>query len=58
LGECLSDFRKLAFALGYKHAAWMTPLNPEIFPILEQAGYQRDWEEALFVFAKDHPGIN
>jgi predicted N-acetyltransferase YhbS len=48
----LLDFRRLAAGLGYLKAAWNAPLHPDLLPILEASGYQRNWEHALFVFSK------
>jgi len=51
----LSDFRRLAAALDYTGAAWLAPLRAELRPILEQAGFQRDWDEEIWVFEKHAP---
>jgi predicted N-acetyltransferase YhbS len=52
LAGLLLDFRRLAASLGYQKAAWNAPLHPDLLPILEASGYQRNWEHALFVFSK------
>jgi GNAT superfamily N-acetyltransferase len=52
LPACLKDFRLLAGSLGYQLAGWMAPLDPELEPALLEAGFQRDWEESLFIFEK------
>jgi predicted N-acetyltransferase YhbS len=52
LAALLLDFRRLAAALGYQKAAWNAPLHPELLPIFEATGYQRNWEHALFVYSK------
>lgn len=52
LATLLMDFRRLAGSLGYQKAAWNAPLHPDLLPILEATGYQRNWEHALFVYSK------
>jgi len=52
LASLLLDYRCLAASLGYQKAAWNAALHPDLLPILEAAGFQRDWEHALFVFSK------
>ena len=52
LVACVDDFRLLAGSLGYQRAGWMAPLDPALEPALLEAGYQRDWEESLFIFEK------
>jgi hypothetical protein len=34
----------------------MAPLRPGLLPTLEAAGFQRDWEHAIFVYEKKYPG--
>lgn len=58
LAECLQDFRRLAGSLGRKQAGWMAPLHPELLPILAQTGFERDWDEAMFLYARSHPTAN
>jgi GNAT superfamily N-acetyltransferase len=52
LAPLLLDYRRLAASLGYQQAAWNAALHPDLMPILQQAGFQRDWEHALFVYSK------
>ena len=52
----LLDYRRLAASLGYTKASWMAPLHPEMQPALDQAGFVRDWDDVLFLYAKEHPG--
>jgi GNAT superfamily N-acetyltransferase len=52
LAPLLMDYRRLAAALGYQQAAWNAALHPGLLPILQMAGFQRDWEHALFVYSK------
>jgi GNAT superfamily N-acetyltransferase len=54
LAECLEDYRRLADWLGYAKAVWFPPLISEMAPILEQAGFQRDWEHAMVLYARRH----
>lgn len=51
----LLDFRRLGHELGCQNVAWLAPLNPEIMCTLENAGYSREWEGSLYLFAKDKP---
>ena len=51
----LMDYRRLAASLGYEEAAWFAPLKPELLPLLEGAGFKRDWEDAEYVYEKQHP---
>jgi len=52
---CLEDFRHLAGTLGYEKALCTAPLQPELLPKLQQAGFQRNWDHSLYLYAKDHP---
>lgn len=52
LRALLLDYRRLAAGLGYTQATWNAPLHPELAPILEAAGFRRDWEHALCVYSK------
>ena len=54
LAECLQDYRRLAAQPGYAKAVWFPPLVAEMAPILEQAGFQRDWEHAMVLYARKH----
>jgi GNAT superfamily N-acetyltransferase len=52
LAPLLLDYRRLARALGYQAAGWNAALHPGLLPILETAGFRRDWEHALFLYSK------
>jgi len=52
LANCLHDFRRLAAGAGFESAAWVAPYQPEVIAALESAGYQRQWEGSLYLFAK------
>lgn len=52
--ELLHDFRRLAAVMNHDHAGWFVPLRNELIPFLEQAGYQRDWEDSLYIFERQH----
>ncbi|OGO35872.1 MAG: hypothetical protein A2W35_06435 [Chloroflexi bacterium RBG_16_57_11] len=52
LATLLLNFRRLAASLGYQKAGWNAALHPDLMPILEQAGFERVWEHALFVYSK------
>lgn len=50
--DLLMDYRRLATNLGYEETAWFAPLKPELVPLLEEAGFKRDWEDALYVYER------
>jgi GNAT superfamily N-acetyltransferase len=52
LVPCLGDYRCLAGSLGQKRAAWFAPLGAGLEPALLAAGFQREWEDSLYVFEK------
>jgi len=52
LAACLLDYRRLAGSMGYKRVSWMAPLDPALEPALQEAGFQRDWDDSLFIFEK------
>jgi GNAT superfamily N-acetyltransferase len=52
LKPMLLDYRRLTASLGYQNAGWNAALHPALLPVLEQAGFQRTWEHALFVYSK------
>jgi hypothetical protein len=52
LAACLEDYRRLAGSLGYPRVSWMAPLEPALEPALLEAGFQRDWDDSLFIFEK------
>lgn len=54
LSACLLDFRRLAAAQGLHKAAWMVALHPKLAPALQAAGFQRDWEHAMFLYEKGY----
>jgi GNAT superfamily N-acetyltransferase len=53
----LLDYRRLAWKSGYKLASWIAPLHSALLPVLSESGFQRDWEEAIYVYARQHPTI-
>jgi GNAT superfamily N-acetyltransferase len=52
LAECLVDYRRLAASLGYHRAGWVAPLQTPVLGTLAQAGFQRDWELAMYIYEK------
>jgi hypothetical protein len=54
LPACLQDFRHLAAALGYGQVSWFAPLHPQVEALLLEAGFSREWDDALFVYEKEH----
>ena len=52
--DCLLDLRGLAASLNYPSLAWEAALLSDLAPILEKAGFQRDWDKSLYIFEKRH----
>ena len=50
--ECLQDFRGLVAALEYAQVKWFASVRPEMKAILEATGFQRKWEDSLFIYEK------
>jgi hypothetical protein len=55
LVEILQDYRILAGKLQIDQAGWIAPLHPDIEPLIQQAGFQRDWDSSLFIYERRHP---
>jgi len=55
IAALLLDFRRLAWKYGYQQAIWNAPLSPELLPTLSTSGFQRDWDEAMYIYAHRHP---
>lgn len=53
LTAMLSDYRRLAAGLSLDRADWMAPVDQNLAPHLEAAGFRRDWEHTLYLYAKD-----
>jgi GNAT superfamily N-acetyltransferase len=51
----LLDYRRLAWKNGYKQVIWNAPLHPDLLPVLSESGFQRDWDEAMYIYARQHP---
>jgi GNAT superfamily N-acetyltransferase len=54
-GAILLDFRRLAWKCGYQQAIWNAPLLPDILQALSKSGFQRDWDESMYIYAHRHP---
>lgn len=54
---CLLDLRRQAARSGYADLEWTVPLHPELLHWLEPAGFNRSWDELLFMFEKRHPDL-
>lgn len=54
IAACLLDYRRLAAQINYLHARWTAPLHPTLAPLLVSAGFQRDWEDSLYIYEKQH----
>lgn len=52
--DYLLSFRRLAARLGLPKAALNAPLFPQMLSWLEDAGFQRDWEDSLYIYAMHH----
>ncbi len=52
MAACLRELRHLAASLGYRELRWIAPLSPELITALEEAGFQRDWDETLHLYQK------
>jgi ribosomal protein S18 acetylase RimI-like enzyme len=55
LEECLQDARCLAAALDYPRLGWFAPLEAELEPHLLSAGFERQWDDSLYLYEKSHP---
>lgn len=55
IGELLQDYRRLAGGLGFQKAAWLAPVHAGLFSQLESAGFVREWDMSLWIFARKHP---
>jgi GNAT superfamily N-acetyltransferase len=53
----LQDFRRLAKSQGYAKAIWGAPTHPDLQPLLEAGGFRREWDAAVFIYAKRHPVV-
>jgi len=53
----LGDIRHLAAAKGYKKVAWIAQLDTELNIILEETGFQREWDMTLLIYEKAHPSL-
>lgn len=54
-GELLSDFRRLASMRGASLVGWTNVVRPEMVRALERAGFRRAWEDAGFLYERNHP---
>jgi GNAT superfamily N-acetyltransferase len=52
LPALLEDTRRLAALSGCGRVGWVASLHPELQPILQAGHFQRDWNEAVFVYEK------
>jgi GNAT superfamily N-acetyltransferase len=55
LQDFLLDYRVVVGNAGYDQAGWAAPLHPDLKPILEASGFNRDWEDAVYVYERKHP---
>ncbi len=53
----LEEYRALVEKTGFPEAAWSAPLHPQLTPLLARAGFSREWEDAVYVYARQHPRI-
>ncbi len=52
LPALLLDYRRLASSLGYGRAHWTAPMRPEVESILASTGFQRGWDQSVFLYEK------
>ena len=52
LPALLNDYRRLAAQLGYRQAAWVAGMHPDLQAQLDSAGFERTWDSSLFIFEK------
>jgi GNAT superfamily N-acetyltransferase len=56
IADCLRDFKSFAFSQGYQRVRWFAPLHLELNKAMEEAGFQRDWEDSLYIYEKQKEG--
>lgn len=54
----LEDIRHLAADEGYKKVAWIAPLDTDLNIILEEAGFQREWDMTILIYEKAHRSLS
>ncbi|MGE5223404.1 MAG: GNAT family N-acetyltransferase [Omnitrophica WOR_2 bacterium] len=52
MGDVLKDFRGLAGSLGAERAAWLAPLQTQVISSLGSAGFERVWEDSVYLYEK------
>jgi GNAT superfamily N-acetyltransferase len=57
MAALLLDYRRLASKYGYPKADWIAPLHPDLQSILESCGFKRDWDDSIYIYARQHPSI-
>jgi GNAT superfamily N-acetyltransferase len=50
LADLLVDYRRLMGSIGYKSAGWMAPKHPEVIACLEKTGFERTWDNSLYIY--------
>jgi GNAT superfamily N-acetyltransferase len=55
LPDMLREYRSLVGKAGFNQAEWSAPLHDQLTPLLDQAGFSREWEEAVFIYDLQHP---
>jgi GNAT superfamily N-acetyltransferase len=56
MSNCLLEARRLVAELGYQRISWHAPLDAGFESHLQAAGFQRDWDQSLYIYEKSHPG--
>lgn len=54
LPEFLLDVRRSAAQLGYDNVYWIAHLHDELMGILNESGFERKWENAGYIYEKQH----
>jgi GNAT superfamily N-acetyltransferase len=53
LADLLQEARRLAAVLGYSRLGWLAPLHPAAQLALDAAGFNRDWDASVYVYARE-----
>ena len=55
MAACLQDASRLAGVLNSPYLGWIAPLHPGLQPVLEAAGFRRQWDASVYVYEKWKP---
>jgi GNAT superfamily N-acetyltransferase len=54
LATLLIEYRALVGKAGFSEAVWSAPVQSQLTPLLTQAGFTREWEDSVYVYARHH----